>query len=62
MMRRQRSFGMSFHDRQAVTVNVERQTYGEIQDLCRQERMSLSELIHSFFMSKLENTKNKVVL
>ena len=55
MMRRQRTFGMSFHDRQAVTVNVERATYREIQDLCRQERMSLSELIHSFFVSKLES-------
>ena len=38
MMRRQRSFGMSFRDRQAVTVNVEKQTYKEIQDLCKQER------------------------
>jgi len=55
MMQRQRNFGMSFRDRQAVTVNVERATYREIQDLCRQERMSLSELIHSFFLSKLES-------
>ena len=62
MMQRQRNFGMSFRDRQAVTVNVERATYREIQDLLRQERMSLSELIHSFFINKLESTKNKVVL
>lgn len=56
-MRRQRTFGMSFRDRQAVTVNVERQTYKEIQDLCKQERMTLSELINNLFISKLESTK-----
>ncbi|MGH9999837.1 MAG: hypothetical protein ACRD6Q_01315 [Nitrososphaeraceae archaeon] len=49
---------MSFHDRQAITVNVERQTYKEIQDLCKQERRTLSELIHNFFISKLESSKN----
>jgi hypothetical protein len=62
MMRRQRTFGMSFRDRQAITVNVERQTYKEIQDLLRQERMTMSELLHSFFISKLEScNKNDTI-
>jgi hypothetical protein len=58
MRNRRRMFGMSFHDRQAITVNVERQTYKEIQDLCKQKRRTLSELIHNFFISKLESNKN----
>jgi hypothetical protein len=57
MRNRRRMFGMSFHDRQAITLNVERQVYREIQEICRQERRILSELIHSFFISKLENSK-----
>lgn len=57
MRQRRRMFGMSFHDRQAITLNVERQVYREIQELCRQERRTLSELIHSFFISKLESSK-----
>lgn len=58
MRERRRMFGMSFRDRQAITVNVERQTYKEIQDICRQERRTLSELIHCFFISKLESSNN----
>jgi hypothetical protein len=58
MMRRQRNFGMSFRDRQAVTVNVERDTYRELQDVLKQERKTLSEFLHSVFVSKLEGAKN----
>lgn len=58
MRNRRCMFGMSFRDRQAITVNVERQTYKEIQDLCKQERRTLSEFIHNFFISKLESNKN----
>jgi hypothetical protein len=58
MRNRRRMFGMSFHDRHAITVNVERQTYKEIQDLCKQKRRTLSELIHNFSISKLESNKN----
>lgn len=57
---RRRMFGMNFHDRQAITVNVERQTYREIQDILKQERMTLSELIHSFFISKLDNYNRSI--
>jgi len=59
-------FGISFHDRlechfttaKAITLNVERQVYREIQDLCRRERCTPSELIHNFFISKLESNNN----
>jgi len=47
-------YGMSFHDRQAIIVNVERQTYREIRDLCRQE------LVRSFFVSKLDSDNKSI--
>ena len=57
MRQRRRMFDMTFHDRQAITVNVEGQIHKEIQDLRRQERRTPNELIHSFFISKLETSK-----
>jgi hypothetical protein len=35
-------FGMSFHDRQAIKANIERQTYKKIQDLCQKESRTLT--------------------
>ena len=57
-MRRRRTYGMTFFDRQAVTVNIERQTYREALELCRRERQTFSELINTFLTSKLEGTKD----
>ncbi len=48
---------MSYMNRTMFTSNAELSVLNDIKDLCRQERKTLSQMIHELFMDRLEKTK-----